>query len=221
MWIQTALSSLLLVALHADLECKGIEFSGSYSTMPAQPMDVCTSITATANGDTTGTSMAYHCDGSDAVLATYDVPNCAGSPKATQQLSATYSSSFTAYCDKPTCDVVTWGLVTVADCEEATVPTAVAETGYIADHCYGTMKYTCSGDNVILKTYGAIGCTGDSTDVSYDGTGDLNCDATGGIVSSSMTITCGAASFTGSAANALYPVYGMMWGLVVCVYLSL
>eukprot|EP01083_Nonionella_stella_P020878 57915_1 len=155
--------------------------------------------------------MAYHCDGSDAVLANYDVPNCAVSPKATQQLSATYSSSFTAYCDNPTCDVVTWGLVTVAYCEEATVPTAVAETGSIADHCYGNMKYTCSGDNVILKTYGAIGCTGDSTDVSYDGTGDLNCDTTGGIVSSSMKITCGAASRNLSAAKALYPCNEMRW----------
>eukprot|EP01083_Nonionella_stella_P098202 276077_1 len=253
MWIQSALSCLLLVILRAELDCKGIEITDYISWLNSTrtrviPMDVCIGWIETANdGTITGYSTSYHCYGGEPVVSEYYTSNCAGTPAKIHLLSDLYSDQeITAYCDKPACNVVIYGVVTLTACDQE--PTGITESGIIADYCtefaeMGT-QYTCSGDNVVLKTYTDENCTGEFTEVTYVD-GAIECtEYTSG--AHATKITCSVASFSApitttqydtkptntmgntqssqsSSTNVVYHVYGMVWALFVygMVYISL
>eukprot|EP01084_Bolivina_argentea_P297233 512051_1 len=256
MWIQSALSCLLLVVLRAELDCKGIEIA-LQSGIVAMPMDVCRRVPETTT--TAGYSTANHCYDGKPVAAMYHNSNCTGTPEIyslsdddsdqpdeESDVDSDIDEGFTAYCDKPACNVVIYGVVTLTACDQE--PTGITESGIIADYCtefaeMGT-QYTCSGDNVVLKTYTDENCTGEFTEVTYVD-GAIECtEYTSG--AHATKITCSVASFSApitttqydtkptntmgntqssqsSSTNVVYHVYGMVWALFVygMVYISL
>eukprot|EP01083_Nonionella_stella_P098203 276078_1 len=238
MWIQSALSCLLLVVLRAELDCKGIEIA-LQSGIVAMPMDVCRRVPETTT--TAGYSTAYHCYDGEPVAAMYHNSNCTGTPEIyslsdddsdqpdeESDVDSDIDEGFTAYCDKPACNFVIYGVFELTACDQE--PTLRYEHAYIADYCMASgIQYTCSGDNVVLKNYDSEDCTGNYTEVTYVD-GAIEC--TEGWESAYATqATCGVASFTGpttqpsesSSTNVVYHVYGMVWALFVygMVYVSL
>eukprot|EP01083_Nonionella_stella_P282652 961806_1 len=197
MWIQTALSSLLLVLSRASVDCKAVEIETAGLSV-LYPMDSCTTTTTIANGESIYSGLVYWCDGSDPVVSAYNQANCGGSALSTTKLSdANAGATITAYCDKSACEVITFGTVIKSTC--AGQATMVSEVAWISDYCFSTYgsvstKYTCSGDDVIISTYASSDCTGTSSDMSYANTGLEECSELQGIATATQ-VTCGMASF--------------------------